>query len=179
MEVQVNRPIFDSRFCLNRSIVFRLREKILSLSGDSALIKDQSGGLWFQTKGKVPSFHERNRLYDDSGNFIAELEKKFFSLHSKVFFKDAEGNVLACLMKEHVVQLTTSNIKIYLFPSKCEKPPKNFEKQEPNLFVTGNFLSSRFTIIDEESNVVIEVGRDILAAQNILVGQGNQGRGQE
>jgi uncharacterized protein YxjI len=59
-----------------------LREKVLSLSGDSFEIKLASGSPILQVEGKVLSMSGKKKVRDMQGNHLFTIAKELFHLHA-------------------------------------------------------------------------------------------------
>uniref|UniRef100_A0A6B2LHT7 Tubby C-terminal domain-containing protein n=1 Tax=Arcella intermedia TaxID=1963864 RepID=A0A6B2LHT7_9EUKA len=159
--------VFGEKYVTDQQTILIMKEKVLSLSGDSAKIKDFDGNIKYQIKGKLLTLHERSTLLDADKNFIAELEKKLASLHTRVKLKDATGAVRVVVMRSHIVQLRSS-CHIYVFR---DKKTKGYDKNPPDFKVKGDFFARKFTILDQEERVVARVRREMFSARNVLFGQ--------
>jgi hypothetical protein len=82
------------QFIARQSESLVLKEKVLSLSGDSFDIKTITGQPVFQVKGEVFSLSGRKHLSDMSGNVLFTIRKKLIALHATYYAEDANGNVL-------------------------------------------------------------------------------------
>ncbi|WP_091824073.1 hypothetical protein [Butyrivibrio sp. ob235] len=45
----------------------------------------------YQAETQFPSIHDKTDIYDASGNRVAHIERKFFTLHERHFVTMAEG----------------------------------------------------------------------------------------
>ncbi|RDA95590.1 hypothetical protein CP533_1246, partial [Ophiocordyceps camponoti-saundersi (nom. inval.)] len=70
-----------------------LKEKIMSLSGDSFDIKLASGQPIFKIAGRHMTASGRKSVYDCSGNHLFDIIKEHFHLHKTYAAEDARGNV--------------------------------------------------------------------------------------
>lgn len=59
-----------------------LREKVLSLTGDSFEIKLANGQPILRVEGKVMSISGRKSVYDMSNNHLFDIVKEHFHIHS-------------------------------------------------------------------------------------------------
>src|SRR5216117_1783908 len=80
----------DSRFIARREQQLVIREKILSLSGDS-FIKNKDGHIVFRVDGRVLSLSGRKHVRDDLGNQLFDIRKKLLTLRTAFFCEDLEG----------------------------------------------------------------------------------------
>lgn len=71
-----------------------IKEKVLSLSGDSFDILSEDGRPVFRIKGQAMSMSGRKHLTDMDGNFLFDIRKKLVSLHPTYYGEDASGKQL-------------------------------------------------------------------------------------
>jgi LURP-one-related len=75
----------------NETIV--LKERVMSLSGDSFSIKTTAGRPLMQVKAKKLSAHERKTVTDMRGNHLFTIRKKTFTVGSGTFYaEDPQGH---------------------------------------------------------------------------------------
>lgn len=65
-----------------------LKEKVLSLTGDSFSIKLANGTPLFQVEGKVMSISGRKTFRDMAGNHLFDICKEHFHIHTTFAVKD-------------------------------------------------------------------------------------------
>jgi uncharacterized protein YxjI len=65
-----------------------LKEKVLSLSGDSFSIKLTNGTPLFQVEGKVMSISGRKTVRDMAGNHLFDICKEHMHIHTTFVIKD-------------------------------------------------------------------------------------------
>jgi uncharacterized protein YxjI len=68
-----------------------LKEKVLSLTGDSFTIKLANGTPVLQVQGKVLSLTGRKKMMDMQGNHLCSIVKEHFHIHSTYAVEDAKG----------------------------------------------------------------------------------------
>jgi uncharacterized protein YxjI len=83
-----------------------LKEKVLSLTGDSFSIKLANGTPILQVEGKVMSISGRKKVCDMQGNHLFSILKEHFHLHATYVVESASG--------EKLVEVKSS--------LKCEQP---------------------------------------------------------
>jgi uncharacterized protein YxjI len=69
-----------------------LKEKILSLSGDSFDIKTIDGRPIFQVQGSTFSLSGRKKVMDMAGNHLFTIRKKHLALHATYYAEDPNEN---------------------------------------------------------------------------------------
>jgi uncharacterized protein YxjI len=72
-----------------------LKEKVLSLSGDSFSIKLANGTPVLQVEGKVMSISGRKKVADMQGNHLFSIVKEHFHIHATYAIEGADGQKLA------------------------------------------------------------------------------------
>lgn len=68
-----------------------LKEKVLSLTGDSFSIKLQNGTPILQVEGKVMSISGRKKVRDMAGNHLFDIVKEHFHIHSTFAIEAPNG----------------------------------------------------------------------------------------
>lgn len=71
---------------------FLIKEKVLSLSGDSFDIKTRDGETMFKVQGKTFTISGRKTLLDVQGRPLLTIRKKHLSLHGSYYADDPSGN---------------------------------------------------------------------------------------
>lgn len=69
-----------------------LKEKILSITGDSFDIKLANGQPILRVQGKALSISGRKAVYDMSGNHLFDIVKEHLHLHTTFAAQDPKGN---------------------------------------------------------------------------------------
>lgn len=85
--------IFDPYFARQTEVIV-LREKVMSLTGDSFEIKMQSGQPLFRVEGKVMSISGRKTLTDLNGNKLFDIVKEHLHIHTTFAVEDPRGKKL-------------------------------------------------------------------------------------
>ncbi len=81
----------QSRFIARRQQQLVIREKILSLSGDSFSIKNQDGDIIFWVDGGVLSLCGRKHVRDNLGTQLFDIRKKLLTLRTAFLCEDSQG----------------------------------------------------------------------------------------
>lgn len=68
-----------------------LKEKVLSLSGDSFSIKLANGTPVLKVEGKVLSISGRKKMFDMQGNHLCSIVKEHLHIHTTYAVEDAKG----------------------------------------------------------------------------------------
>ena len=82
--------VFDS-FIARQTETFILKEKVMSLSGDSFDIKMANGQPILKVVGNVLSLSGRKAVTDMAGNQLFEIKKEHLHLHSTYVANDPKG----------------------------------------------------------------------------------------
>lgn len=83
------------QFIAARPEVIVLKEKVLSLSGDSFHIKTADGTPVLQVEGKVMSLTGRKKMSDMQGNHLCTILKEHFHLHATYVVESPSGQKMA------------------------------------------------------------------------------------
>ena len=101
----------EPRFCLETPVQLRLREKIMSLSGDDFKVTDESSGMiYFQVQGKVFSLEDEKVLYDNAGVAVLNLKEALFSFTDKYTVYAGKSNRPICQFKTRLVTFLVTSI---------------------------------------------------------------------
>lgn len=69
-----------------------VKEKVVSLSGDSFTVKMVNGQPLFQVQGNAFSLSGRKEVMDMQGKHLFTIRKKHLALHTTYYAEDALGN---------------------------------------------------------------------------------------
>lgn len=72
--------------------VLVLREKVMSLTGDSFEIKLMNGQPIFRVEGKVMSISGRKSVFDMANNHLFDIVKEHLHIHTTYACEDPKGN---------------------------------------------------------------------------------------
>ena len=94
----VKRPIgiFD-QFIARQTETLILKEKVMSLSGDSFDIKLASGQPVFKIQGRHMTISGRKSLSDMQGNHLFDVVKELMHIHATFAVEDAKGNKIVSI----------------------------------------------------------------------------------
>ncbi|KAI2643575.1 DUF567-domain-containing protein [Xylaria nigripes] len=138
-----------------------MKEKILSLSGDSFDIKTMNGQPLFQVKGEILSLSGRKHFMDMNGRELFTIRKKLLALHATFYAEDPEGNVIFEVKGKFSIGTSKS---ICTF--------KSITGKEESLLVKGNFFDTKVSIVDEAtSQTVAIIDRKLLNMRELLADQ--------
>jgi uncharacterized protein YxjI len=91
----VQQPIgIWNQFLARQTETLVLREKVMSLSGDSFDITLASGQPLLRIQGSVLSFSGRKSVFDMTGNHLFDIVKEHLHIHSTYAAVDPSGRKL-------------------------------------------------------------------------------------
>ncbi|RYN42654.1 hypothetical protein AA0113_g11899 [Alternaria arborescens] len=143
-----------------------LKEKVISLSGDSFSIKLANGTPVLQVEGKVMSLTGRKKMFDMQGNHLCSIVKEHFHLHSTYVVESAKG--------DKIMEVKSS---FKLLGSKATATFTSSNGKQEVLTMRGNFFDTRADILDEAQGglIVARIDRKILSGKDIFFGQQTYG----
>ncbi|RYC62886.1 hypothetical protein CHU98_g3335 [Xylaria longipes] len=149
------------RFIARQPESLALKEKAISLSGDSFDVKLANGQPIFQVKGETFSFSNRQHFCDMAGNELFTLRKKLIALHATYYAEDPNGNVIFEVKSKFHIGGTKM---ICTFTSQSGK--------DEALMVKGNFFDTTAEITDEATKQPVSIiDRKFFNAREIFTGQ--------
>ncbi|KAI0448617.1 DUF567-domain-containing protein [Xylaria acuta] len=149
------------RFIAQQPESLALKEKVMSLSGDSFDIKLANGQPIFQVKGESFSLSNRQHFCDMAGNELFTIRKKLIALHATYYAEDPNGNVIFEVKSKFHIGGTKMICTFQTQPGK-----------EESLMVKGNFFDTTADITDEATKQpVATIDRKFFNAREIFTGQ--------
>ena len=145
-----------------REMTYALREKVLSLSGDTFEIKDQDGHERFKIKGRALSLKDKKTISDDKGVDLYKLEKKMVSMHARQYIIDAKTNIKIAVMKQKSVIPFKGTRTILVWKG---------DKDEGDAWLEckGNLIQYKFKITEVATGKkVAEVKKSFTHLKNLL-----------
>lgn len=77
--------VVHERFVVAQPVQLKLKEKMISWSGDDIKIKELSTQeTWFKVKGKALSFSDKKEFIDAYGNTLATMKQPQFSWKTRM-----------------------------------------------------------------------------------------------
>ncbi|KAI0378556.1 DUF567-domain-containing protein [Hypomontagnella monticulosa] len=138
-----------------------LKEKVMSLSGNSFDISLANGQPIFRVKGESFSLSQRMNVMDLSGNLIFCIRKKHFSLHTTYYAENPNGD-----------EIFEVQSKFKLGGSKFIGSFKSASGQQEQLIMKGDWTDTTAEIMDEATGQpVAAIYRDRWNAREFLGGQ--------
>ncbi|KAI8626349.1 DUF567-domain-containing protein [Xylariaceae sp. FL1651] len=149
------------QFIARQSESLVLKEKVLSLSGDSFDIKTISGQPILQVKGETLSLSGRKHVSDMNGNVLFTIRKKLIALHATFYAEDPNGNVIFEVKGKFSIGTSKS---ICTF--------KSISGKEETLLMKGNLFDTKADITDEATKQpVATIDRKFFNAREIFTSQ--------
>ncbi|ROT42192.1 hypothetical protein SODALDRAFT_326366 [Sodiomyces alkalinus F11] len=155
--------VFD-RYIAKQTETIILKEKVLSLSGDSFDIKLASGNPLIRVDGNVLSLRGRKKVFDMSGRYLFDIYKEHLHLlHTTYVVEDVEKKV-------KIMQVRNA---FKFFGSKANATFTSTGTGKPqSLVMGGNWFDTSADIVDESSGAVVaRIDRKLLNAREWLGGQ--------
>ncbi|KAF2702685.1 DUF567-domain-containing protein [Pleomassaria siparia CBS 279.74] len=150
-----------SNYIANRSETLILKEKVLSLSGDSFSIKNLEGQVVFQVKGNASSLSGRKAVMDAAGNVLFELRKQHIAIHKTYYAENAN--------KEQVFKVAS---RFKIIGSKAIGTFTSVSGKAESLIMEGNFFDTTAEIKDESTGrSVARIDRKFLTGREIFAQQ--------
>lgn len=149
--------IFDT-FIARQTETIILKEKVLSLSGDSFDIKLANGTPLLQVKGSVMSLSGRKSVFDMAGGHMFDIQKELLHIHA----------TFACVTPNDQRILEVKS-KFALFGSKAIISFTTKAGKQVTLSMKGNWRASRAEIVDESNGMTIAyITRDLKSLENFI-----------
>ncbi|KAK3358806.1 tubby C-terminal-like domain-containing protein [Lasiosphaeria hispida] len=151
-----------AQFTARQTETLVLREKVMSLSGDSFEIKLQNGQPVLRVQGKVMSISGRKSVYDMAGTHLFDIVKEHLHIHATYAALDPSGRKL--------LEVKSS---FALLGSKATATFTNATTGTPeSLQMKGNWFDSAADIVDLKSGATVgRIDRKLLSGRDILFGQ--------
>ncbi|KFA56390.1 hypothetical protein S40293_05065 [Stachybotrys chartarum IBT 40293] len=138
-----------------------LKEKMLSLTGDSFDIKLISGQPLVRVDGKFRSLSGRKAVHDLNGQHLFDIHKEHIHLHSTYVVDDAKGNK---------IMEVKSSFKV--IGSKATAVFTSRNGKSETLVMEGSWLDTSADIVDEASGAhIARIDRKLLKGREIFGGQ--------
>ncbi|KAK3305603.1 tubby C-terminal-like domain-containing protein [Chaetomium strumarium] len=158
----VQQPIgIWNQFLARQTETLVLREKVMSLSGDSFDITLASGQPLLRIQGSVMSFSGRKSVYDMMGNHLFDIVKEHLHIHTTYAAVDPAGRKL--------LEVKSS---FALLGSKATATFTNSMTHQPeSLKMKGNWMDYSADIVDEKTGAVVGRINRKLSGRDLLFGQ--------
>ncbi|UNI24551.1 hypothetical protein JDV02_010286 [Purpureocillium takamizusanense] len=158
--VQRQLGVFD-KFIAQNTETLVLKEKVLSLSGDSFDISLANGQPIFKIQGRHMSISGRKTVTDMQGNHLFDIVKEHMHIHSTYAAEDPQGN--------KILQVKSS---FKLIGSKATAEFQSRDGQWQTLTMSGNWRDTRADIVCKNTGAVVaRIDRQLLNARQLFGGQ--------
>ncbi|RSL49802.1 hypothetical protein CEP53_009034 [Fusarium sp. AF-6] len=138
-----------------------LKEKVLSLTGDSFEIKLANGQPILKVEGKLLSISGRKSVYDMQGNHLFDIVKKLLNIHTTFHVESPQGQVL---------MEVKSSFK--LLGSKATATFTSTDGKQDVLEMKGGWLDYAADIMDKTTGTAVaRIDRKLLSGKDIFFGQ--------
>jgi uncharacterized protein YxjI len=153
--------IFD-QFIAQQTETLALKEKVLSLSGDSFDVKLANGQPIFQIKSKLMSFRGRKSVFDTAGNHLFDIVKEHLHIHTTFAAEDPNGKKLL-EVKSSFSLVGSKTIATFTSPR---------TGSTETLKMKGNWLDTKVDIVNEATGVVVaRVDRKLWRGREVFFDQ--------
>ncbi|CAK7268514.1 hypothetical protein SEPCBS57363_003132 [Sporothrix epigloea] len=149
------------QYIANQTETLVLKEKILSLSGDSFDVRLANGQPLLKVKGKLLTLGSRKSVYDCNDTHLFDIYREILHIHSTYVLEDPKGNKFFELRSNIQLIGTTATAKF--------ATPATGKREA--LTMKGNFLDTRGDIKDDTGHVVARIDRKLLNARQLLFDQ--------
>ncbi|KAL3460005.1 tubby C-terminal-like domain-containing protein [Aspergillus heterothallicus] len=160
----VSQPVaLFQQFIAREPQTIILKEKILSLTGDSFDIKRDDGQPLLKVNGAFFSISGRKRVEDMNGNHLCDVRKEHLHLlHPTYVLEDPSGNKI-CEVRSRLKIIGSKAIATYI------DPPTG---KTVTLVMDGNWLDHIAKIVNEETGEpVASISRKRFNARNLVFEQ--------
>ncbi|GAD98142.1 hypothetical protein NFIA_098510 [Paecilomyces variotii No. 5] len=168
--------IFD-QFIARQTETMILKEKIMSLSGDSFDVKLASGQPIFRVEGKVMTISGRKSVYNMTNNHLFDIVKEHFHIHTTFAAHDPSGSKF--LQVKNNITCTSGLAWVSsLIWSKFigSKATATFTSPKTGQIVSlrmkGNWLDSIVDIVEDTTGIVVaRINRNIFRGRDLFFGK--------
>lgn len=146
-----------------------LKEKVLSLSGDSFDISLANGQPILRVTGSAMSISGRKSVTDMQGQHLFDIRKEPFSISTKFYLADRNDNkIMEVKSGFNLLKYVVGNI----IPSKSTCTFRSMDGTEENLLMKTSFFANSADIIDQSNGTVVaRIDRKMLSGKDIFFGQ--------
>ncbi|KAM0344001.1 hypothetical protein ACHAPU_007903 [Fusarium lateritium] len=152
--------VFKS-FIAQRTETLVLKEKVMSLTGDSFDIKLANGQPILKVEGKVMSISGRKKVFDMNGNHLFSIVKELLHIHATYVVEDPQG-----------VKIMEVKNSFKLIGSKATATFTSSDGTGEVLEMKGNWFDFAADIFDKSTNTVVaRIDRKLLSGRDVFFGQ--------
>jgi uncharacterized protein YxjI len=148
-------------FIANQTETLVLKEKVMSLTGDSFDIKLANGQPILKVEGKVMSISGRKKVYDMNGNHLFSIAKEHLHIHATYAVEDPNG-----------VKIMEVKNSFKLIGSKATATFTSSDGTGEVLEMKGSWFDFAADIFDKSTNTVVaRIDRKLLSGRDVIFGQ--------
>ncbi|KAH7239041.1 tubby C-terminal-like domain-containing protein [Fusarium tricinctum] len=148
-------------FIANQTETLVLKEKVMSLTGDSFDIKLANGQPILKVEGKVMSISGRKKVFDMNGNHLFSIVKELLHIHATYAVEDPNG-----------VKIMEVKNSFKLIGSKATATFTSSNGAAEVLEMKGSWFDYAADIFDKSTNTVVaRIDRKLLSGRDVLFGQ--------
>jgi len=138
-----------------------LKEKVLSLSGDSFSVKTVAGQAIFQVKGEALSISGRKHFMDAQGVQLFDIRKEHLALHTTFYCENPKQQRIFQVKSKFSIG-SAKAIGTFTSPT---------TGKEEELLMKGDFFDSSANITDSTGKIVATIDRQFLKVSEVFAGQ--------
>ncbi|CAM1506206.1 Fc.00g058470.m01.CDS01 [Cosmosporella sp. VM-42] len=138
-----------------------LREKVLSLTGDSFEVKMTNGQPVLRVEGKVMSISGRKKVFDMANNHLFDIVKEHFHIHTTFAVESPQG--------QKIMEVKSS---FKLLGSKATATFTSADGKVDSITMKGNWIDYSAEMLDETTGTIVaRIDRKVLSGRDLLFGQ--------
>ncbi|KAJ5896580.1 uncharacterized protein N7473_005979 [Penicillium subrubescens] len=150
-----------NQFVANEPQTLIMKEKVLSVSGDSFEVKLASGQSLLKVHGAWVSISGRKKVEDIHGKHLFDIVKEHLHLHTTYGIEDSHGKKIAEVKNS-----------LALLGSKATATFTDSQGKAVTLKMKGGWFDRTADIVDERSGkTVARIDRKLLSGRDLIFGQ--------
>lgn len=126
--------------------LYRLEERLLSVSRDSFLVRDQQGTVLYKIDGKL-SIHERKNLKNANGQILLRLREHRVRIRDRITISSPTNVPILTLQKATAVQLVSRKLNCYTGPEPVGNPALVINGDNDGYFRIVNSQNQEIAIV--------------------------------
>ncbi|KAL4729144.1 hypothetical protein ACLX1H_003554 [Fusarium chlamydosporum] len=147
-----------------------LKEKVMSLTGDSFDIKLANGQPILKVEGKVMSISGRKKVFDMQGNHLFSIVKELLHIHATYAVEDPQG--VKIMEVKSSFKRKSPYFTDCIMGSKATATFTSSDGTAEILEMKGNWFDYAADIFDKSTNTVIaRIDRKLLSGRDMIFGQ--------
>ena len=135
-------------YTVEETTVYKMKEKLMSLSGDTFTVKDADDNEAFIIDGTALSIREKKILSDIDGNPLYQINEELvnFSLREKQYICDPESGEKLFTLRQAGVIFDRNTVNVFAGDD---------DDGNPVYTIAGGFLEKEFDIKDANTNEIL------------------------